>query len=241
VQLGLIPAFADRKHEQDDPGTILDQLLRYSQAIRRSGALRGLAKSSDYVEYDEYDTGLNLTAKFRDMTDEYLRMRLPRIQNALHERLLDTVCIRQQSFAFQRSRQRKETDPDEVASVDILPAKSTIAPRTGSAYSQRKSITKPIPPVSKPSQARMQRQRLGPPQSATTFRSTASHMAHEEREAFDTTFMLEHLPLRPRILSGVLYDQCPYCFMRCPVTDFSESNWSYVNISNHKHAFYLTH
>jgi hypothetical protein len=209
-----------------DPELVLDQLFRYSRAIRRSGALRRLAKATDYVEYDE-ETGVNLTANFREAADQYLGVALGPMDRGLRGRLLDTICIRQQSFAFQRSRRESKQD-SLVPETDISRETPQASSRAGSAFGVRRTVAGTTKSVSKVSRHSMLRQRVGAPASeATTFVSNASQVTNRELEPgrSSITFELEELPVRPKISLGEKEHECPYCFTICPIADFTDNGW----------------
>jgi len=224
VKMGL--QAASEGDANDDPEFVLDQLFRYSKAIRRSGALRRLAKATEYVEYDE-ETGINLTEKFREAADQYLRVALGQMDNNLHGRLLDTICIRQQSFAFQRSR-RENKQASVGPETDTMAQTPRASSRAGSGFGVRSAVAGTTRSVSKTSRPLLPRKRTGAPASeATTFVSNASQVPNREPESGQPsiTFELEELPVRPKILPGEKEHECPYCFTICPATDFTESGW----------------
>jgi hypothetical protein len=126
----LGPVQASAGESQDLPGIVLDRLFRYSRVIRRSGAMKRLAKASDFIECDG---NVNLTSEFRKTAAQVLDVILNQAADIIfRDRLLDTMCIRQQSFAYQKScRENKLKPPVDVV---VVPPKSNSGSRTGSAY-----------------------------------------------------------------------------------------------------------
>ncbi|KAJ6447116.1 subtilase family domain-containing protein [Purpureocillium lavendulum] len=76
------------EHESAD--ALLDQLFRFTRAIRRSGALKRFVRVADHVEYDK---DVNLTLKFRECVMPYLDVVLKSTSQELKNRLLDTICL----------------------------------------------------------------------------------------------------------------------------------------------------
>jgi hypothetical protein len=225
VQIGLQAASKD--DSIDDPEVVLDQLVRYSKAIRSSGALRRLAKASGYIEYDE-NTNINLSAKYREGVDWLLQHKFG--DNPLRNRLLETICIRQQSFAFEKSRrENKRTSMEGIAHAKFERPRGS--PVSVFSHSVRSSVTATSQPTSKTPQLAAQNRRIGaPPSDATTFQSHMSQAPEyePELEQSDTVFPLDELPVRPKIGPGEKEHECPYCFMLCPKDDFTDSGWPYV-------------
>lgn len=203
----------------------LDQLLRYSRTIRRSGRLRRVAKATGYIDFD--DRGNNLNAKVRESTEAYLTKVVGNTSDVLRARLLETILIRQQSFAFQRSRRT-----GGVRSSIEVPIKDTgYGPGTLPVLSVTKSEgSKGTRSRSSSATSSMIRKSGFSPSAATTYMSKSAPPAETHTRTPHMTFPLEDLPRRPKVPEDKhkKEQECPYCFVMCPVEEFTGSSWSYV-------------
>ncbi|KAL2818529.1 hypothetical protein BDW59DRAFT_152021 [Aspergillus cavernicola] len=113
----------DRFSPLDAVGEGLEGLFRLSRAVRRSGILRRFVKVASYVEYDE--NGVNLTEGFRKDAERIIEFRLKHsaASQSLQRRIVDTVCLRQQHFAYLRAKWEKGRGKreDTNASFSMLP------------------------------------------------------------------------------------------------------------------------
>ena len=209
---------------QNNVGNALDQIFRYSRAIRRSGGLRRIAKATGYVEYDDF--GNNLSAKFRDSVKVYLETALGKASVHVRARLLESICVRQQSLAFQRSRRERKAIPFDEAPSDHLPTSARVASQMGSIISAKTSIGTSSRSAF-PGQSRSRRPKFAPSSATTSVSdilpSTAAHV-----ESAEVAFSLDHFPRRPRVRRGQKEQECPYCFVLCPIEEFTDSSWPYV-------------
>lgn len=206
---------------QDNVGNALDQLFRYSRGIRRSGGLRRIVKATDHIDYDDF--GNNLGAKFRDSVKVYLDATLGKASVHIRARLVETICLRQQSLAFQKSRRE-----NKAVHLD-KPTSARITSQIGSVISAKTSIA-----VSKQQSRSAFPRPLGPGKpkfassSATTFLSKISPSTEAQVESAEMAFPLDSLPQRPKIRRGQREQECPYCFILCPIEEFTDSSWPYV-------------
>lgn len=201
----------------------LEQLFRYSRAIRRSGRLRRVAKATGYIDFD--DRGNNLNAKFRESTEGYLNKVVKNTSSILRARLLETICIRQQSFAFQRSRRTGGIRPSVEA-----PIKDT-GLETLSVLSVTKSEgSKGTRSRSSSATSSMIRKSSFSPRAATTYMSKSGPPAETHTRTPHMIFPLEDLPRKPKVPKDEhnKEQECPYCFVVCPAEEFTGSAWSYV-------------
>jgi hypothetical protein len=186
--------------------------------------MKRLAKASDFIEYDG---NVNLTSEFRKTAAQVLDVILNQAADIIfRDRLLDTMCIRQQSFAYQKScRENKLNPPVDVV---VVPPKSNSGSRTGSAYRVKIGFATTAPSTTR-SQKIAPRKSLGvTPSDASTFLTTAFQKLHQEQEPLNTIFLPHELPTRPKISLGEKEHECPYCLTICPVADFTDSGWWYV-------------
>ncbi len=215
----------------DTADAILDQLFRFSRAIRRSGIMSRFVKVTNYFEHDEI-TGENLTAKFQEGVMPYLDRRLPKETDAwLKERLCETICLRQQNFSFLRSLEKAKAIPR----VETLPGPKARS-RLGSAYSVKSRRTDQTDRPAEPSK-RTDSQRQPSIRSATTVETNnllAFDPIEEEEAAEYTRADLPRRPKPPPVL------KCPYCFLVCHVSEFTEEGWPYVVLLPTMYAFRAT-
>ena len=208
-------------------GNALDQIFRYSRAIRRSGGLKRIAKVTDYIEYDDF--GNNLSAKFRDSVKVYLDATLGNTSVQIKARLLETICIRQQSLAFQRSRRENKVMPLYKAPSDHLSTSSRITSQIGSVISAKTSIgiSEQQSRSAFPGPLRSGRPKFAS-SSATTFVSKIPSPTEAHVEPAEVAFLLDNLPRRPKIRREQREQECPYCLIVCPTEEFTDSSWPYV-------------
>jgi hypothetical protein len=216
-------ADASAEAVQTDVQTMLNQLFCFSRTIRRSGCLRRVAKATDYIDYDELGNDLN--AKFRDSTQRYLEIVVGDKSDYLRARLLETICMRQQSFAFQRSRRADSVTPpieapnkDAQHDLGTLPS-SKVTNSGGPKQLQSRSSTTTSSLVRRSSLA---------PSSATTFVSKSVSFGEKREQTPNITFLPEDLPRIPKVSDDrhKKEQECPYCFVMCPVEEFTGSAWS---------------
>lgn len=242
-------ATPDNKGSLDDPSLILDELFQYSRAIRQSGALRRLEIAPDYVEKD-WD-GLDLTKKFREAMESYLSFRLRHVKEVLRNRILETICLRQRSFAFRRSRLRagKEgslqgygyTEKTLTQSSKSLHVQS--GDRTPSSYvgplTNILNLLEALPEALRtrlpealrarlPEVRRTRKMTTTLESNGSTFKISTSQILEPDLAHLDMSLSHEELPSRPKVSPGEKEQQCPYCLTVCPVSDFKDCRWPYV-------------
>lgn len=209
---------------ENSPEEILDQLFRFSRAIRRSGVLRRFVKVADYIEKDEM-TGENLTALFRENVKSYLETTLRSTNQTLKDRILETICLRQQGFAFLRARWRSNTSNDAKPVSETAHQAPRTSSRVGSAYSVKGSLKERHQPEPDRSKPQTSRGYTAPP-SATTLNTNEMSQRDAMPEASDMTIPLADLPPRPKVLPNEQQIKCPYCFIVCTANEFNEFSWS---------------
>ncbi|KAH7000682.1 hypothetical protein EDB80DRAFT_866689 [Ilyonectria destructans] len=209
----------------DSIDSILDELFRFSRAIRRSGAMRRFVKVANYFEYDE-ETGENLTVKFQDTILPYLDATLKRTSQGLRQRLHETICLRQQNFSFLKSRSGRKviTRLAKEPELESTPSGPQASSRLGSTYSVRTRQTSQK--TSQSGRVRGSTPRIAPSfRSATTVNTNRPPLVEPipEREAVEYTGV--DLPRRPKVTSGNNELECPYCFLVYPAKEFTKENW----------------
>jgi hypothetical protein len=212
---------------QDSVGNALDQIFRYSRGIRRSGGFRRIAKATDYIEYDDFDN--NLSIKFRDSVKVYLDATSGKTSVHIRARLLETICLRQQSLAFQKSRRENKAMPLDKVPSDHLPTSARITSQIGSVIGAKTSIgvSKQQSRSAFPRPLRSERPKFAS-SSATTFLSKILPSTEAQVKSEEVAFLLDNLPRRPKIRRGQREQECPYCFVLCPIEEFTDSSWPYV-------------
>ncbi|KAL3447674.1 hypothetical protein BJX65DRAFT_307737 [Aspergillus insuetus] len=205
----------DAANHSIDVSDTLEELFRLSRAVRRSGILRRFVKIESYIEFD--DNGINLTDEFRNGVERLIEYRLkgsPASQ-ILQERVVNTICLRQQHFAYLRAKWEKRTaQPTAINPVPAQPRSSL-----GATFSVSGSISScprpgkpkervPIPTVMTATTAR--------PERLKTVRSLKSAMSAEHE---DVEFSPEDLHFHRR--KHIVQDIMPYfcIFDDCPTTN----------------------
>jgi hypothetical protein len=199
----------------------LEDLFRLSRAIRRSGILRRFVKIESYIEFDE--NGVNLTDEFRKGVERLLAFRLkdsPASQ-ILRERVVNTICLRQQHFAYLRAKWENGTVRPAANSPAPVQPRSSL----GATFSVRGSIASSpspdkkkegvsIPTIMTATTAQPERVKL-----ARSIKSAVS-VEHEEFECNE-----EDLPLPPKVPPDAAEYECPFCYMVCPSSEFWGERW----------------
>jgi len=230
--------------QHENAGTLLDQLFRFTRAVRRSGALKRFVRAADYFELVEIDgIVVNLTLKFREGVQAYLDMMFKSTSQELRGRLLETICLRQQNFAYLRSKRKK-------GSSHVAPRRSAsqTGSRLGSAFSttgrstyqsQRSAQHQPASDRKRDDKAK----RRAAPASATTFNTNAlPTIDGPTLDNPEADYALEDLPRRPKILPATRHKEveCPYCLLACDHTEFTDAGWPYVSFRSDSIAWTLT-
>ncbi|KAJ5116702.1 hypothetical protein N7456_001050 [Penicillium angulare] len=201
----------------------LDQVFRFSRAIRRSGVLHRFVKFTNFIEYGE--NGENLTERFRtgatQLVEHYLKN--ARASRELKTRLIDTICLRQQNFAYLKARKPKQ--PIESASSrHPTIQRSTVGTNySGSFFLSRNSATRNTQRKKMPNAGRST-------MTATTAQARHVSVQHSVRdsageEAWENLDSDSDLPRPPVIPQQHKEFECPYCLLVCPSRDFKGKNW----------------
>jgi hypothetical protein len=215
------PRDADETNQNTLVSETLEELFRLSRAVRRSGILRRFVKIESYIEIDE--SGVNLTEEFRRGVERLLEFRLKdsAASQRLRECVVDTICLRQQHFAYLQAKWAKGT----VRQTALNPA--PVQPRSslGATFSVRGSIkssprrTKKKEPVAVPTVM-----------TATTARPERMKVARSLKSAVsadheDVECSQEDLPSPPIIPPGAREYECPFCYVVCSSSEFSGERW----------------
>ncbi|KAF9890253.1 hypothetical protein FE257_006165 [Aspergillus nanangensis] len=205
---------------------VLDELFRLSCAIRRSGALRRFVKVANYVEYDE--GGLNLTEEFRKGAAAIVAWKLKDsiASISLQKRIVDTICLRQQHFAYLRARQKKNRRRDETVGIGHPMAPSSTLSAT---FSVTGSLS------SKPSEKPAKKSTNGPIVNPSVLTATTAQpdrakaaysiKSYNHNEEYEVNCSADDLPPPPKIPLRTTEYECPYCFLACPLREFSGERW----------------
>ncbi|KAL2855689.1 hypothetical protein BJX68DRAFT_264043 [Aspergillus pseudodeflectus] len=215
------PAIPDEANPSTLVSDTLEELFRLSRAVRRSGILRRFVKIESYIEFDE--NGVNLTDEFRKGVERLIEYRLRHspASQVLQARVVNTICLRQQHFAYLRDKWEKRT----VRPTPIKPAPAQPRSSLGATFSVRGSISSPASPAGK-----KERVTLPTVMTATTarperVRAVRSLKSAASAEHEDVECSQEDLPLPPKvppraIEKHVIQDIMPYfcIFDDCPTT-----------------------
>ncbi|KAL2785822.1 hypothetical protein BJX66DRAFT_342728 [Aspergillus keveii] len=224
IRHAAIMKTANHQGETDRDNSVsdtLEDLFRLSRAIRRSGILRRFVKIESYIEFDE--NGVNLTDEFRKGVERLLVFRLkdsPASQ-ILRERVVNTICLRQQHFASLRAKWENGTVQPAANSPAPVQPRSSL----GATFSVRGSIASSpspdkkkervsIPTIMTATTAQPERVKL-----ARSIKSAVS-VEHEEFECNE-----EDLPLPPKVPPDAAEYECPFCYMVCSSSEFWGERW----------------
>ncbi|KAL4779146.1 hypothetical protein BJX76DRAFT_99189 [Aspergillus varians] len=228
IRHSAIMKAAGIQQKEDQHGAVneaLSELFRLSRAFRRSGILRRFVKIGSYIEYDE--NGVNLTEEFRKGVERVVEYRLKDSSagNNLQRRVVDTICLRQQHFAYLRAKWEKgKIKPQENVPTPMVP-KSTLGATfsvigsissTGKATRRKKTVAPPVAVQSVMTATTAQPERA---KRVRSIKSTAS-IEHQEVECNQ-----DDLPLPPKVPLHALEHECPFCYMVCSSADFSGDRW----------------
>lgn len=206
----------------------LDQLFRFSRAVRRSGMLHRLVKIANHTEYGP--DGVNLTSKFHMATgkiiDHYLKGCTA--SQELRKRLVDTICLRQRNFSYLKSQKKNRSTTIQVP--EKLPS------RVSSTFVRSFSVIAPITTTGQKEKPLKLKPRLDLDlgrslMTATTAQidqvlldhSIQSSMGASQPEVSDEDL---ELPRPPDFPHGRTEWECPYCLVVCSVKEFGADNWT---------------
>ncbi|KAF8847385.1 hypothetical protein BDZ45DRAFT_754949 [Acephala macrosclerotiorum] len=204
---------------------LLDQLIRFSTAIRRAGLSRKFVKRANFLDEDE----IALSAKFRESIVSFLGLspRLKETSQNLKDRLLETICLRQQNFASIRSEMKKRVTPAKDARNDNSEsiASSIAKPRLGTSYSVISQVTSQRKAAREPAGSSIAYKPTNQSsiRTATTFYVTKIPTTDLVVEA--DKWMPENLPRPIKTPFEAREFECPYCYLVCPVDEFTKANW----------------
>ncbi|KAJ5341809.1 CNH domain protein [Penicillium brevicompactum] len=219
----------NRTQDRTPPEVIeetLDQLFRFSRAVRRSGILHRFIKIANYVEYSP--EGINLTEEFRKAATQLVKHHLKKSAATpnLRERLIETICLRQQNFSYLKSRKSRVK---EDLSVSTEKGSSSAA---RSVLSTTFSIGSSMPrsPRKKSMQIQHAQKLEHSILSATTVQYTGAPLEQSVQASINYHVPEikdedANLPKPPVVPSGQKEWECPYCLLLCPVKEFSGELW----------------
>ncbi|CAI7673710.1 unnamed protein product [Penicillium pancosmium] len=203
----------------------LDQLFRFSRAVRRSGMLHRLVKIANHTEYGP--DGVNLTSEFHMATsrivDHYLKGCTA--SQELRERLVDTICLRQRNFSYLKSQKSNRSATIQAPAQLPSRARSTFVPSFSVTTPVKTTEQKEKPVKFKP---RMDLRRSL--MTATTAqldkvpldRSIQSSSNDPQSDVAGEDL---DLPRAPNLSFGRGEWECPYCLVVCPANEFQSQNW----------------
>ncbi|KAJ0421436.1 hypothetical protein BJY00DRAFT_108879 [Aspergillus carlsbadensis] len=215
------PNIQSQTHLDNPVNDTLEELFRLSRAVRRSGILRRFVKIESYIEFDE--TGVNLTDEFRKGVERLLVFRLKdsTASQELRERVVNTICLRQQHFAYLRAKWDKGTRPSKPPNPAVAQPRSSL----GATFSVKGSM------ASSPRPAK-DKERVSIPTVMTA--TTARPERMKQVRSLKSAVSAEHadiecdqgdLPPPPRVPPGAVEHECPFCYMVCSASEFSGERW----------------
>lgn len=178
-----------------------------------------------YIDYDEY--GVNLTEAFRKGVERIIEFRLKhsKASQDLQNRIVDTICLRQQHFSYLRSRRAKNASLNRSINEPRPVIKSSL----GTTFSVTGSVS--------PSEAKENpKKKLRAPQgnqsilTATTAQPDRITKAYSIQSADDIqdpdiVYSDADLPPPPKGLDHLKEFECPYCFLVCSTEEVSGERW----------------
>lgn len=187
----------------------IDRLFRFSRAVHRAGVDHRFVKMVNYVDYSK--SGMNLLEEFiitaRQLVEPLLRGRV--ISHEIEDRLIETICLRRQNFAY------------------LCAGKAQQAPRP-EKLSQSPCLKSVSPPISSLTPFSTQTVGVIPafqPHSLTVGKHLVPKPMNQESETLGSYSWFPP----PDVPLGQEEWECPYCMEVCPVKEFSRGTWKYVN------------
>nr|XP_003188546.1 hypothetical protein ANI_1_2164014 [Aspergillus niger CBS 513.88] len=206
----------------------LDGLFRLSRAIRRSGILRRYVKVGNYVEFDE--NGVNLTEAFRNGVKTLIefRMKESKSSNGLRERIINTVCLRQQYFSYLKAKKATNapiSGADQSHQSTPRSALRATASVTGSLTSKAQGAARQqSSPMRRPGPSIMTATTAQPDRIPKAYSVKSAH----EQQTYDVDCNDADIPPPPNVSGNRKESECPYCFLACSKEELSGRRWKWV-------------
>lgn len=221
----------ENRAASDDIEDLLDQLFRFTRAIRRSGVLHRFVKFANFIEYGK--DGLNLTELFRESARKLVEYHLKdsSASPTIKDRLIDTICLRQQNFSYLKARKKRisrQNIPGPQTTEPSIPPRSVISTTFSGKVSHSAA-----PPNPKSTTIDLPMHIKSSLMTATTAQtaqvpvnySIKSHSADLDSEDENDESSLPPAPFVPVYRKEW---ECPYCLVVCPRKEFIGHNWKYV-------------
>ncbi|GKZ59151.1 hypothetical protein AnigIFM49718_005012 [Aspergillus niger] len=205
----------------------LDGLFRLSRAIRRSGILRRYVKVGNYVEFDE--NGVNLTEAFRNGAKTLIefRMKESKASNGLRERIINTVCLRQQYFSYLKAKKATNapiSGADQSHQSTPRSALRATASVTGSLTSKAQGAARQqSSPMRRPGPSTMTATTAQPDRIPKAYSVKSAH----EQQTYDVDCNDADIPPPPNVSGNRKESECPYCFLACSKEELSGRRWKH--------------
>lgn len=203
----------------------LNRLWRLSRAIRRTDALHGVPGFADCIEYDE--NGVNLTEEFKEFAKAAVESRLDSSMASedLKKRIFDTICLRQQHFAYLRlinQTKQPTSHPNDYLASTVPGSRSDMA----SLKAPRSSSSRTIPATKSPRGSESDI----PSMATTSTEPERGKHVHSLKPASGndddkSSRIVDKLPPPPNTASHFIESWCPYCFSLHPPMEFSGKRW----------------
>ena len=197
----------------------LDNILRVSRAISRSRIIRDLGDSSRDIHYDHH--GLKITNVFRQDAKRHLDNHLQNSETSLQlrNRLLDTICLRQERLQKLTSRREPLSHP----LLSFLPKHSALNPES-SIKSSKPSDTRDKTQIEFKSDVKLEDAAKRPPIPYRT-RAASQSFARSWNES-ELVYDIDVLLAPPKVPKEMEQFECPYCFLVYPASLFGIQQWT---------------
>lgn len=224
---------SENRAASDDIEDLLNQLFRFTRAIRRSGALHRFVKFDNFIEYSK--DGLNLTELFRKSARKLVEHHLKgsSANPTIKVRLIDTICLRRQNFAYLKARKKRissqHTPRPKTTEPSIPPLSVNSTPLSGkishSAAPQTPKYTKENLPrhIRRSVMTETAAKWIPAREPVNYWIPSPSTDLNSEDENDESS-----LPPAPFVPMYWKEWECPYCLIVCPRKEFIGHNWKYV-------------
>lgn len=183
-------------------------------------------KLTNYIEYGP--DGTNLTEEFRIAASRLVEHYLSgsTASQELQDRLVDTICLRQQNFAYLKARKAKRVIKPVEKNQSFSRPRSTIAPSfsvTGSFASTVKK--KKFVPAEHPVMVERSVMTATTAQYNNALLNYSVQSASASGQGTEIIGSDSDLPSPPVVPIGRKEWECPYCLLVCSQNEFKGESW----------------
>lgn len=216
----------EAKSEVED---VISRLIRLSASIRQSGSLHRDSKADRYIDRDE--DGNDLTAQFANITSLVIDHKFPDADEAIRNRLAQSIARRRNRFAYRRKHQQKLARPYPLKQQlpTLLPP--GLGERVPAPALPRKSIA--LPAISEPNLQRLEPTESLPSHTSATLLDPERFKIPSKPTSSKASTVLSGTPTQAATLSFPRAPQvgkndffeCPYCYIVCPAKEARGKYW----------------